>query len=147
MSQKSIDLDVYEDWSVQYSYLPHLPRNAVCIHADKRVVFSNNVIQELDPYAWGIEADGEVLFQYNTVKKIRGKAFLNITPLKREISGNIVFLNNTVYSADADALVTSDEYPRHQKKVLNNRFNILCQCNISTYVKVRGNCSNCHNLF
>ena len=135
MAEKSIDLDVYDEWVVQDSKLPHLPRSAVCIHADKSVVFSGNIIEELDPYAWSIEAVGQVLFQYNTVKRIRANAFLDIQPLEGARSANIVFLNNTVIAGEEDSLVTSKRYPRHLRKVLNNRFNILCECNISVYFK------------
>ncbi|XP_018020239.1 uncharacterized protein LOC108676634 [Hyalella azteca] len=133
MSPKSIDVDVYEDLIIQHCNLPHLPANAVCLHASKSVVFSRNVIQELDSYAWAIEAGGQVLFEYNTVKKIRGSAFLKIKPMKDSRSSNIVFLNNTVHSGDANALVISDLYPQHERKVLNNRFHIICECNISIH--------------
>ncbi|KAF2347003.1 Pectin lyase fold/virulence factor [Trinorchestia longiramus] len=131
MSQKSIDLDVYEDWIVQDSLLPHLPANAVCLHTEKSVVFSRNLIQELDPHAWAIEAGGQVLFEYNTVKKIRGNAFAKIIPMEDSRSANIVFLNNTVLSGEPNSLVISDLYPRHERKILNNRFDITCECNIT----------------
>lgn len=133
MSHKSIDLDVYEDWLVQDSKLPHMPAHAVCLHTDKSVVFSGNVIQELDPHAWAIEAGGQVLFEFNTVYRIRENAFIEITPKDGSRSANIVFLNNTVLSGDEGSLVTSDLYPRHERKVLNNKFNIECDCNITQH--------------
>jgi len=131
MHSKSIDLSIYQEWIVQDSKFPVLQEKAICIHAKKSVVFARNTFAKLESYAWNIEAAGQVLFDYNTVEYIEGFAFQNITPEESSRVANIVFVNNTVLIAEDDSLVTSDLYPRHERKVLDNKFEVLCNCNIS----------------
>ena len=116
---------------MQDSKLPELPTNAICIHAEKSVVFARNVIKRLNTSAWKIEAAGQVLFDFNSVEYVDSCAFCSITPEADSRVASIVFVNNTVKSSVPDSLITSDMYPRHERKVLDNKFNLLCECNIS----------------
>lgn len=130
MEKESIHLDIYENWLVEYSELPLLPTRAICLRAQSAVVFSRNILWGLESKAIEIDSSNQVLFKYNEVKHLGSEALLAIQPNAAAISANIVFLNNTVVKADNQSLLISNQYPVHERRVLENRFNFVCDCDI-----------------
>ncbi|KAK7074360.1 hypothetical protein SK128_003910 [Halocaridina rubra] len=135
MSQTKVDLlekhsfhvDIYEDWVVEYSSLPRLKQHAICIKTHMIVIFSNNYFSGLENRSLEIKTSNQVLFEYNQVAYLGTEALMGIVPTER--GANFVFLNNTVEDAANKSLVISKKYLLHERKVLNNKFNILCDCN------------------
>lgn len=71
-----------------------------------------------------------MLFKYNNVKHLGPAALLGIQPNVEAFSANIVFLNNTVEKAENRSLLISRKYPAHERKVLENKFDLICECDI-----------------
>ncbi|XP_037787017.1 uncharacterized protein LOC119582673 [Penaeus monodon] len=130
MEEESIHLDIYENWLVEYSELPLLPTRSICVRAQGPVVFSKNILWGLKSKAIEIDSSNQVLFKYNEVKHLGPEALLAIQPNAAAVSANIVFLNNTVVKADNQSLLISNRYPVHERRVLENRFNFVCDCEI-----------------
>lgn len=60
---------------------------------------------------------------------------LGIQPQKDSRAANIVFLNNTIVQADEHSLLTDRQYPKHEREIINNIFNIPCDCEVVTVFK------------
>lgn len=81
----------------------------------------------------------QVLFEFNNVSHLRSEALLGIRPHKDARAANIVFLNNTIAKAEDRSLLTSKQYPMYERKIIDNKFNILCDCNVMmTFKKLLG---------
>lgn len=74
----------------------------------------------------------QVLFELNNVLHLGSEALLGIQPYKDSRAANIVFLNNTIVKADERSLLTDERYPPHERKIIDNKFNIPCDCQIMT---------------
>lgn len=60
---------------------------------------------------------------------------MGIKPFADARGANIVFLNNTIAEAENGSLLISKIYPAHERKVLGNKFNIVCDCNLKNTFK------------
>ena len=78
---------------------------------------------------------------------LRPGALLGIRPHKDAQAVSIVFLNNTIVKSEEHSLLTSVQYPRHERIIIDNKFNIPCDCNvIATFKKLLGiNNSSSHD--
>ncbi|XP_063604991.1 uncharacterized protein LOC134780285 isoform X1 [Penaeus indicus] len=130
MEEESIHLDIYEHWLIENSELPLLQTGSICVRAQGPVVFSKNILWGLESKAIEIDSTNQVLFKYNEVKHLGPEALLAIQPNAAAVSANIIFLNNTVVKADNQSLLISNRYPVHERRVLGNRFNFVCDCEI-----------------
>ena len=77
----------------------------------------------------------QVLFEFNQVFHLESEALLDIRPHKEARAANIVFLNNTIVNADEHSLLTSKQYPEHERKIIDTKFNIPCNCSIMMIFK------------
>nr|XP_053645287.1 uncharacterized protein LOC128697544 [Cherax quadricarinatus] len=130
MEENAIHLDIYEEWLVEYCSLPRLVSHTICLRAQMVVVFSHNIMKRLENKSLDIISSSQVLFEYNYVMYLGADALAAIKPYPNARGANIVFLNNTVEKAVNRSLVISRNYPSYERKILDNRFNILCECNI-----------------
>ncbi|KAG7174405.1 hypothetical protein Hamer_G003346 [Homarus americanus] len=130
MEENCIYLDIYEEWVVEDSHLPKLEQQTISLRAQMIVVFSRNIIDGLENRSLNINSSNQVLFEYNSVSHLGSEALMGIKPSGYARGANIVFLNNSIAKADNGSLATSRNYPAHERKVLDNKFGIVCDCNI-----------------
>ncbi|XP_071530065.1 uncharacterized protein [Panulirus ornatus] len=130
LEENCIHLDIYEEWIVKYCQLPKLIQQAISVRTQKAVIFSHNTIRGLENRSLDILSSNQVLFANNYVSHMGSEALLGIRPYENALGANIVFLNNTVVEAEERSLVTNRRYLRHERQVLNNKLNIVCNCNI-----------------
>lgn len=147
MEENSVHLDSYEGWIIEKSQLPDLVQKAICLRPQNYVIFSHNTFLALGNRSLDILSSSQVKFEFNKVLHLRSEALLGIRPHRDAQAANIVFLNNTIMEADEHALLTSMQYPMHERKIVNNKFNIPCNCNvITTFKKLLGiNSSSDHD--
>lgn len=130
METNCIHLDVYDEWLVENCNLPKFVKNTICLRAQMTVIFSRNAMAGLENRSLDITSSNQVLFEYNFVSHLGPEALMGIRPSKKGRGANIVFLNNTVTKVENKSLAISKAYPIHERKVLDNRFNIVCDCKI-----------------
>ncbi|KAK3875614.1 hypothetical protein Pcinc_019524 [Petrolisthes cinctipes] len=130
IERQGIHIDVYEDWKIEYSKLPPLVTNAICLRTQRVVIFSNNEMDGLANRSLNILSSNQVLFEYNYVSKISAGALMGVQPYRGERGANIVFLNNTVVDPENSSLAINSEYPIYERKILDNRFKVPCSCQI-----------------
>ncbi|XP_076065960.1 uncharacterized protein LOC143039598 [Oratosquilla oratoria] len=143
METGSIDIDVYEKFEMVNTEVPTLIKNGVCIRSDGVVVFSGNVINMIEGLALNVTSDSQVLFEHNQVGELDALALLGIVPPKGARGASIVFLDNQIETAVPESLVIHPRYQTHERKVLSNKFNVPCMCNIS---EIFGDLLNTSNL-
>lgn len=147
MEENSVHLDSYDGWIIEKSQLPNLVQKSICLRPQSYVIFSHNTFQGLGNRSLDILSSSQVKFEFNQVLHLRSEALLGIRPERDAQAANIVFLNNTIIKADDHSLLTSMQYPMHERKIVNNKFNISCDCNvITTFKKLLGiNSSSGHD--
>ncbi|XP_066978463.1 uncharacterized protein [Macrobrachium rosenbergii] len=128
MEEHSFHVDVYEDWVMEHNHLPRLMPHTVCLRSQMLVIFSNNFFAAIENRSLEITSNTQVLFEFNRVFYLGSEALVGITPTGR--GSNLVFMNNTVFSLGSKSLLISNKYPLHERKILDNNFNILCDCHI-----------------
>ncbi|KAG0697767.1 hypothetical protein GWK47_026234 [Chionoecetes opilio] len=139
MEENSIHLDSYMEWIMEKSHLPNMIQRSICLRAQNVVEFSHNTFQSLDNRSLDILSSSQVLFEFNHVAHLRSEALLGIRPHSDARAANIVFLNNTIAKADEHSLLISRQYPMHERKIIDNKFNIICDCNVKrTFEKLLG---------
>ncbi|KAK4298752.1 hypothetical protein Pmani_028928 [Petrolisthes manimaculis] len=130
IERQGIHIDVYEDWKIEHSKLPPLVTKAICLRTQRVVIFSNNEMHGLANRSLNILSSNQVLFEFNRVSKISAGALMAVQPYRGERGANIVFLNNTVVDAENGSLAINSEYPIYERKILDNRFKMPCNCQI-----------------
>ncbi|XP_045128035.1 uncharacterized protein LOC123514290 isoform X2 [Portunus trituberculatus] len=139
MEENSVHLDSYDGWIIEKSQLPNLVQKSICLRPQNYVIFSHNTFLGLGNRSLDILSSSQVRFEFNEVLHLRSGALLGIRPHKEAQAVNIVFLNNTIVEADEHSLLTSMQYPMHERTIINNKFNIPCDCNvITTFKKLLG---------
>ncbi|XP_064119625.1 uncharacterized protein LOC135224512 [Macrobrachium nipponense] len=128
MEEHSFHVDVYEDWVMESNHLPKLMPHTICLRSQMLVIFSNNVFTAIENRSLEIASNTQVLFEFNRVFYLGSEALVGITPTGR--GSNLVFMNNTVFKLGSKSLLISNRYPLHERKILDNNFNILCECQI-----------------
>lgn len=132
MEENSVHLDSFDDWIIEKSQLPNMIHKAVCLRAQGIVVFSHNTFIGIGNRSLNIISSNQVLFEFNKVSHLGSEALLGIQPQKDSRAANVVFLNNTILKADERSLLTDSRYPMHERKIINNMFNISCDCQVMT---------------
>ncbi|XP_068242082.1 uncharacterized protein [Palaemon carinicauda] len=128
MEEHSFHLDVYEDWTMEHNKLPHLMPHTICLRSQMLVIFSHNEFAAIENRSMEITSNSQVLFEFNHVFYLGSEALMGITPKGR--GSNLVFMNNTVVGLAPKSLLISNRYPIHERKILDNNFNILCDCEV-----------------